>query len=336
MNEHPVDMHAYPWQADLAETLHGLRSHLPHALLLYGPKGLGKRALAKAFIQTLLCERKGGMACGVCAACHWMGAGNHPDFLAVESEQTTNESDENVSDSRSQTGISIAQVRDACDFLHIGAHRAGLRIVMINPAEGMNLPAANALLKTLEEPPPGALLVLLSHQPAKLPATIRSRCQALRLPLPDTAVARQWLQAQGVVDADLCLNLAGGAPLLALEMADSRLLENRRELLADLSQPGDAAVAMAARYARWDNAAYLRWLVYLQQWVHDLLNVQLTGGISYHTDYAEVLKGLSLRTSTHRLMQFQQKLLGARRAVGHPLNLQLVLEDILIDYHHLF
>lgn len=336
MNQRSVDMHAYPWQAGLAETLRGLRPHLPHALLLHGPKGLGKRTLAMAWIQMLLCERGEGVACGVCAACHWFGAGNHPDFLVVEPEQTPNEGGESSKDNPGQTGISIAQVRGACDFLHIGAHRAGLRIVMICPAEGMNLAAANALLKTLEEPPPGALLVLLSHQSAKLPATIRSRCHALRLPLPDTRVAEQWLQAQGVVDSGLCLNLAGGAPLLALEMADSHLLESRRELLADLSQPGDAAVETAARYARWDNATYLRWLIYLQQWVHDLLNVLLTGRISYHTDYTEVLKALSRRTSVYRVMKFQQKLLGARRAVGHPLNLQLVLEDILIDYNHLF
>ncbi len=328
-------MQTYPWHEEVAAHLRALRPQLPHALLLHGAKGLGKRALAQDFVKLLLCERGQAAACGECAACRWLAAGNHPDLMVVEAEPPEDDEDSN-GDARKRVGITVAQIRAVRDFLQTGAHRAGLRIVTIHPAEGMNAAAANALLKTLEEPPPGALLVLVSHQPARLPATIRSRCQSVRFNLPDAAVAERWLAGQGVAEAGLCLRLAGGAPLLAVDMADSAWQTGRREWLTELSRPDVSAVTLAERYARWDNNSFVRWLTSVQQWAQDLLSLRMTGRIGYHTDFARALESLSRRTKVDALLRFQQRLLRARQSAGHPLNLQMVIEDIVIDYNELF
>ncbi len=327
-------MLAYPLQADLTASLRSMRAHLPHALVLHGAKGLGKRALAQSFAHWLLCEGNQDAACGACAACHWLEQGNHPDLMVVEPGLTGESSDDR---DVGRNGISVAQVREACDFLQTGAHRNGLRILLLYPAEAMKPAAANALLKTLEEPPAGALLLLVSHKPAQLLPTVRSRCLHLRQGLPDTDVAMQWLAAQGASEAGLCLNLAGGAPLLALELADADLQALRKACLDEWSAPESlSVVTVAARYAQLDHAGFVRWLIWLQQWTQDLLSVRMAGRIGYHTDYVAAAQRLALRIAPQRVSQFQQRLLMARQSAGHPLNLQMVLEDVLLDYNALF
>lgn len=331
----PAKAYILPWQAQLAQILQDMRVALPHALLLQGARGLGKRALAVAWVKDLLCEGKQAIACGECPACHWFEEGNHPDFLLVEAEQDSVDN-ERSAPSRARSPITIAQIRAARDFLQVGAHRGGLRIVLIYPAEEMNLAAANALLKTLEEPPAGALLVLVSHQPAKLTATVRSRCQVVSLHLPTMAVAEQWLVEQGIQSASLSLSLAGGAPLLAMDLADASWQEMRQALLSELVAGNFNVVEVAARYAKLDTVNFSVWLTLLQQWAHDLVSVLLTQQIRYHSDYHLALVQLSQRTNAEKLLQFEQMLLNARRAVAHPLNLQMVIEDIFIRYNQLF
>ena len=191
MNELPVALP--PWlQAPLTSLL-AMRASLPHALLLQGPRGIGKALLAERFAQSLLCEAPApdGQACGSCNACGWFGAGNHPDFRRISpliDEEGSGKSE------RSRREIKIDQIRALGDFVGIGAHRAGRKLVLIDPADAMNMPAANALLKTLEEPTGDTVFLLVCGNAGALPATVRSRCVPFKLFTPDAGQAQAWLQ----------------------------------------------------------------------------------------------------------------------------------------------
>ena len=211
----------FPWHQTTWEVLLRKTGELPHALLLHGARGIGKRALAERFAQYLLCEARGAeAACDRCEACRWYLAGHHPDLRRLEPEALAVESgEERGSRARPSNEIKVEQVRALADFLNIGSHRGRLRVALVHPAEALNVHAANALLKSLEEPPPGAVFVLVSHRPARLLPTLRSRCVALAIPLPPNEKAHEWLAAQGLADAGRWLAFAGGAPLRALEDA---------------------------------------------------------------------------------------------------------------------
>lgn len=221
----------YPWQLSAWDQLLVMRARLPHALLIHGPEGIGKLALAEHFAQLLLCEAAGDLqaACGACDGCRWFLAGTHPDLRRLEPESLARlrESGEEEDEAapvtprtqKPSTEIKIGQVRSLDGFLNLRSHRGGQRVVLAHPAEDMTLNAANALLKGLEEPQAQAHFILVSHRPARLLPTIRSRCVALPVALPDAAAAGSWLKAQGALDWEAWLAFAGGAPLRALEYA---------------------------------------------------------------------------------------------------------------------
>ena len=224
----------HPWNEPVLESLKKARERLPHALLMHGPRGVGKLALAERFVQLLLCEHRDPAVrpCGKCDACRWYLAGNHPDFRRVEpeaiakmpppAEAEAEEGSETPARRTKQPSIIIAveQVRALADFLNLGSHRGALRIALVHPAEDMNANAANALLKGLEEPPAGAMFILVSHRPARLLPTVRSRCVAVPVPIPPANVALRWLASEGIANPDRWLAFAGGAPLQAMEYAE--------------------------------------------------------------------------------------------------------------------
>jgi DNA polymerase III subunit delta' len=214
----------HTWNQPILDSLAGRLERLPHALLVYGPRGVGKLALAERMAQLLLCEGK-KRPCGACDGCRWFLAGNHPDFRRLEPEalarEPAPESEEGPTRKTKQPSIEIKvdQVRELASFLYTGSHRGRLRVALAHPAEDMNENAANALLKGLEEPPAGAVFILVSHRPARLLPTIRSRCVAIPVGIPPRRQALEWLAAQGVQDAERWLAYAGGAPLRAVELA---------------------------------------------------------------------------------------------------------------------
>ena len=220
------------------------RATWPHALLIHGPRGIGKHALALNFAQALLCEtpRADGLACGACAGCRYAVAGQHPDLmrlelLVIDPEEDTLEAVES---------IGIDRVRALTEFVQLTSHRQRAKVAVIAPAERMNAAAANALLKTLEEPPPGTYLILVSDQPGRMPATLRSRCRMLAAPLPDRADARaHGLPRRASRRPELALAQAAGAPLRALAQADPAVQEERRAWLAALAAPERLSVAEA-------------------------------------------------------------------------------------------
>ena len=163
----------YPWLEAAWQRLLSTKARPAQALLLAGPHGVGKGALAQAWAQALLCEapQTDGAACGICPACHWFETGGHPDFRLVTLQEKTGKE----GDTRMATAIEVDQAREAVDFVQLSTYRAGFRVVLVNPADSLNLAAANALLKVLEEPPLNTVFVLVSDQPRRLLPTIRSR-----------------------------------------------------------------------------------------------------------------------------------------------------------------
>jgi len=231
-----------PWQGDHWAMLDGLRlaGRLPHALLLAGPGGTGKGRFADAFAGLLLCAAPGAIRCGKCRDCRLVSAGTHPDLAWLRPEE-------------SGKAIRVDQVRALREFCTTRPHQGGWRVMVIEPAEALNANAANALLKTLEEPGAETLLLLVAHEPARLPATIRSRCRLLRFPVPDAAVGLTWLRGQlpAEVDAEALLEIAGWRPLHALTLVDQARSAQifRVRQLADGVAAGTLVPAAAAAEA---------------------------------------------------------------------------------------
>lgn len=249
-------MSAMPWHAADWMRLQARRQRdaLPHALLLCGPAGLGKRAFAQRFVRGLLCERApDGEACGQCRSCLLLNAGTHPDVIALGFGLRK--------DGTPRTEIVVEQVRDLSARLAMSSQFGGWQVAVIDPADAMNAAAANALLKTLEEPSARTMLILLADAPWRLPQTIRSRCQRIEFNLPPAEQAQAWLQGQGVAHAPKALEAALGNPGLALAWAQQGALDRRAEVRRDLAAlaAGRGQVTEMAR--RWldDEAAQRLW-----------------------------------------------------------------------------
>src|SRR5436190_4825174 len=220
----------HPWNQPILEALKK-RERLPHALLIHGPRGVGKLALAEQVAQYLLCEHadRAKRPCGSCDGCRWFVACSHPDFRRLEPEAIAKlppaaEEEEGSETPARRTKqpslyITIDQIRGLAGFLNLRSHRGALRVALVHPAEDLYPNAANALLKGLEEPPTGAIFILVSHRPARLLPTVRSRCVALPVPIPTRESSLAWLKSQGQANAERWLAFAGGAPLQALDYA---------------------------------------------------------------------------------------------------------------------
>jgi DNA polymerase III subunit delta' len=221
-----------PWLAEhwksISDRLH--RNRLPHAILLSGASGLGKRALADALVAAALCESRtdDGSACNHCRSCLLIAAGSHPDRVRIGFELRD--------DGKPRTEIVIEQIRVLSQRLSLSSQFGGLQMVIIDPADRMNASAANALLKTLEEPSASTVIVLVSDQPSRLPATIRSRCQRVQINIPPHEQALEWLLGQGIPDKDAELALAAmlDNPGRALEALGDQTLKLRNECSRDL------------------------------------------------------------------------------------------------------
>jgi DNA polymerase-3 subunit delta' len=210
----------YPWLEDARREfdrrLAGQR--LAHACLLTGPQWLGKFELATQMAKALLCSQPlQREACGACRSCQLFASGAHPDFRLLTFEV-------NSKTDKLRNELVIEQVRDLNAAMQLTHGISPRKVAMIYPAESMNRNAANALLKTLEEPPGDVVLLLVAHDPSRLPATIRSRCQAIHVRLPDEPAALQWLvQTKGAdsAAATAALRAAASRPLLAWQLLSS-------------------------------------------------------------------------------------------------------------------
>jgi len=327
-----------PWHRDLAAAMLKQRARWPQALLIAGRRGLGKRALALHFARALLCEAPlaGGDACGVCPGCLYVDAGAHPDLRLIEPLILDEEGNVTLVDA-----ITVDRIRELTLFTQLSTHRRRAKVAVIAPAETMNAAASNALLKTLEEPPDDTYLMLVSHQSERLPPTIVSRCRRLPVPEPDSRTAAAGLSAQGVADADRVLAQAGGAPLLALDLADPTLQRECDGFLSELERPERLSpVAIGARFdaaAKDERKALLAAAVYwLMTWTADLASVVSGGPPRFHPQRRDALASLAARVARVPLFRYYQSLLRQRALLSHPLQPRLVAEAMLIDYRDLF
>ena len=227
----------------------GVRSgRVPHALLLRGASGRGKAMFAGRLAAALLCGSDAA-PCGECASCRLCAAGTHPDRVDVGLAPDRRE-------------IVVDQIRALIEVVGLTARFGRWKVVIVDPAGAMNRHAANTLLKTLEEPPGAAVFILVSSNHAQLFPTIRSRCQRIDFPVPDPAIALEWLRGR-VPEPEAALALARGAPIGAVEMADGGLLAVRSTLDRDLDEilaDGDP-MTVAARWKEIGRETVTRWLV---------------------------------------------------------------------------
>ena len=314
-----------------------MRDRLPHALLIHGRSGIGKLHLAQVLAQSLLCESAlaNGLACSHCPACGWFVSGNHPDFRLVQPEALAAADDEaTVPDAEEDTKkkaskqIKIEQIRGLSDFLNLGSHRSGNRVVLIHPAEGMNPGAANALLKSLEEPSPGVVFLLVSHQPRRLLATVRSRCHALALSLPPRGLSLRWLQSQSSKVSAAALAFAGDAPLEAALLQDDEA-ETRRRLFDLLGQSTTNALNLADFCQRLQPGQVVDWML---KWTYDLVAMASSGKVRYNIDQESKIVQLVRGMPVIGLLRFHRELSSMKAVAEHPLNARLFFDDLFFCY----
>jgi DNA polymerase-3 subunit delta' len=326
-----------PWHGAQWDALHARRraAALPHALLLSGPQGLGKERFARVFAQALLCAapRADGPGCQGCPACVMFNAGTHPDYQRIAPVEEGK-------------AVGIDQVRQLIAWIGLKSHAAGYKIALITQASRMTVEAANALLKTLEEPPSHSLLMLITDRPALLPATVRSRCQKIHFIPPVTAAAYdtalEWLKkqlsAEDAQSAETLLALAGGAPLRALEYAKQGMLKQRARLFSDMLRltRGEAdPVALAAAWLVPAQAGMdLKQLIHLlSSWIADMLRLEASAQAPLNNPDLRVgLAVLAGACPGRRLYDYLDRLSETTRLLDKPLNAQLLLEDLLLAW----
>jgi DNA polymerase-3 subunit delta' len=299
----------------LAENLRTAQLH--HALLFGGPRGYGKRALADAFAGAALCKERNadGRACGRCRSCLLVAAGSHPDLVRVTFELRD--------DGRPRTDITIDQMRALGQRLAMASQFGGWQIAIVDPADAMTANAANALLKTLEEPARETVLALVADDPSRLPATIRSRCRRVDVVLPSQAVALEWLREQGLPADAAAATLAAslGNPGQAHEWASDGGLALLAECSADLgalSAERTRPVAVAQRWAA-DRPDRRLWLAAtLVREEARRLGAGERGAL-----------GLTARDEIPKLNAWFARANRARGLLSTPLRAELVLLDLL-------
>ncbi|MFO8025386.1 DNA polymerase III subunit delta' [Thiohalophilus sp.] len=324
-----IQWHATAWQQLQA----GRRQQrLPHALLLSGAAGIGKVEFADQLAASLLCEqpRDDGHACGTCHACQRIAAQTHPDRFRLAPEEPGK-------------AIKVDAVRQLIQHLSLTGHYGGYRVVTVEPAEVMNSNAANAILKTLEEPPANTLLILITSYPARLPATIRSRCQPLHLHSPDPQTALAWLQQEAPdntqQEAELALRLAAGAPRLAAHYLHEDWLAVRQELIEALigcargNTDPLAAAATAQQALKLDRQLPIQWMYH---WVADLIRLAYDENNIKNNDMRGELQALPTPVEYSALHHLLDKLQQARRLTETTINPQLLWEDLMIEWSGLF
>lgn len=313
----------YPWQQPEWSRLldQSAASKLPHALMFTGQEGIGKHHLALSLAHYVLClSPQSQLPCGNCRGCDLNRASTHPDFMIVEPEDVGK-------------AIKIDQVRALSEFVGKTSQQGGYKVAIIDPAEAMNTNAANALLKSLEEPAGNTLLILISHVTSGVMATIRSRCQLRLLSAPHGEQGLQWLQPLiGDGDAGELLALANGAPLSALALASGDALENRANLIKGLDSIVSGMASPLDVAKQWMNQEPRDVLEWVLKWVHGLACCH-AGGDS-RTMLSPVMQEFAGTVSAPLLYRFADKVVEVKRQLhsGANPNKQLLLEELLMDW----
>lgn len=328
---HALQTTMYPWFEHQWQRVNQLieANKLPHALIVNGSRGIGKLHFAACIAQLMLCQQvKDRKPCGQCHSCQLFGSSGHPDLYHLTPEDGAQ--------------IKVDQVRDLSSFMQSTAQQGGYRVVILDPAEAMNISAANALLKTLEEPGEKSLLLLLSNQLGQVMPTIKSRCQRIDCPKPDSQIAAQWLASELSLeqqDASQLLKVVHGAPLLGLDFKESGEQALRAEFIIGLKsilQQKISPLELAGQLAKADVLQLISWMYSL---LVDISKLHLAGTESkiLNTDMLKMLSTLAKRSQIGKVHLLANKVQGHRAALlarQNP-NKQLLLEDLLLDWKNL-
>lgn len=328
----------YPWQAVQWEKLTDVYSsgRLPHALMLSGTSGTGKTLFADSLAKLVLCEQafdngNGGQKpspCGYCKNCKLVQADAHPDIRYFSPEEKS-------------TVVKVDQIRQLNEYISKSSQQGGYKVAIIHPAEAMNHNAANALLKSLEEPSQKSLIVLVVDQPGRMLATIRSRCQVIDFPMPNHQQSLDWLM-KTLPDSPLhddLLELAAGSPIKAYEMSESEAVTQKQSMIADLAKVlkrDVTPVSVAAKWQKYELQIVLAWNV---TWVQQLIRYSMTKDSQLVKDDT-LLKMVQYLTGKHTAERFYELLdniqtscdLVARKT--NPNN-QILIENILVGWSEL-
>ncbi len=322
-------MRYFPWQQPVADTMQAVarQDQLTHAWLMHGSRGTGRFQFALALTQFILCETPAvSGACGGCQSCQWFAAGTHPDSLVVCPESAGK-------------AIRVDQIRALTETLSLTPHgRRGRRVVIISPAEALNRQAANSLLKSLEEPPAQTYFFLITAQRSALPATIRSRCQLLKLPAASAGQARAWLeQGNSGTDVSLALEIADFAPLAAAQLLDDNAVVIYQQLLKDLVAAVSQPVSphhIAEQWLKHEAYMPINWLL---RWLSVLIKLkQADRGSESLAFMDKEIKALLQRLTLEKLFHFYDEVLEANRLWSAPLNRRLQLESLFSKWQALF
>jgi DNA polymerase III subunit delta' len=322
------------WLAAETQRLRGAYAagRLPHALLIHEAPGSGGEWLAGWIARMVLCSspRRGPLAaadasasdlgnpCERCASCQRAAHGQHPDLTIVRPLE-------------SSTQIRIEQVRELSEELCLTAHQGGYKVAILSPADTMNRFAANALLKTLEEPPQGTLLILVATQPSRLPPTILSRCQRVRLRAPPQAEALAWLEAsRGPGEWGRVLSVLGTAPMLAMTADPAQVTEVAAEVRRELEQAAAGEGDPVATAERWARSELPLRLICLENWLTDRIRGRFGAGALF----TEVRAGAHPRghgdsLDLRQLFELLDAVRELKSSFDAPINRGLALESLL-------
>lgn len=260
----------YPWQEKQKQRLLEMQKQqrFPHALLLSGTEGIGLEQFAQTFAIQILCLNKGldpDNACGTCQSCQLFLAGSHPDLLIIEPEEEGKQ-------------LKVDQIRELIEYVTLKSFSGNYKIAIIKQADAMNRATANALLKTLEEPPSQSMLFLLSHRPSNLPITIRSRCQKVEFESAFDDRAINWLEQQPIesnLPIELLLRLASGGPLKAISMIEEQQIQHRQALLNDLKSISSNKSDPVQIASNWQSLGSENVFISLLRLIQDLIRLKL-------------------------------------------------------------
>ncbi len=316
----------YPWLEPNWQRLLQLfkQQRVPHALLFYGPKGLGKTLLAQAFEQLLLCQTPSAIgACQQCRSCFLYQQQHHPDSLHKGGEEA----------------IGIDDIREVSHFLDQTSHQKGKKVVTLFDVDKLQPGSANALLKTLEEPQGDAVLILVASHSNIIP-TLKSRCFLVNIPLPPRNSVLTWLsQSLPLRTPQECqqgLFLAGGSPLLAKEIIGSELQGHVTwcsALLEGTTRAFDSEEIQQLITSQPLTALYL-----LYYWLVDFMryDLQCQTGFSYNDEQLKHLRHLLGKVSLAQIFTYLENVNEAIRALSSPsINKQLLFESLFCQWHSL-